>query len=267
MVAPGDPAHETARLDQIPALGRADPRHIVFTRDGGFGLVSRGHGLTCDAMVGRETVDAEGRRLAAADERWPNPMWALRGGGGRNFGSVTGCAFRTVRVGRVSIFGILWPSVAIAEALDALRRRVDPDGLGPRLSAVMNLKALSVENVAAFGGFLVPLGELEALIRPRVRAAAPTEVEIRRLSFIDTVDHFGGAVPGGERWTIQATVEPGERFKNTSAYPYRMFEPAALPVIRDHLAETPSPARRIGMDARARPTGRPQTRRRRIGPG
>lgn len=216
---------------------------------GGFGLISRRYGLTCDAMVGLEMVDGAGRRLSADDERRPNLMWASRGGGGGNFGIVTAFEFRTVRVDRVSIFRILWPWAAITQALDAFQVWADPEGLDPRLSPVMNLKARSVGNVAAFGEFLGPVAELEALIRPLVRAASPIEVEIRRLSFIDAVDRFGGAVPGAERWTIQATLAPGERFKNTSAYQYRRFEPAALSVIRNHRADTPSPACLIEMDA------------------
>ena len=216
---------------------------------GGMGLISRRHGLTCDALVGLEMVDARGERVVADDASRPNLMWASRGGGGGNFGVVTALSFRVVPVAEVTIFRILWPWAALPEALDAFQRWADPCGLDPRLSPVMNLKSRQVGNVAAFGQFLGPLRELEALVRPLVRAVPPTVVELQAMTFIEAVDHFGGAAPGDGRFTLKATVEQGERFKNTSAYQYRLFDRAALCVIRDHLGDTPGAACLIEVDA------------------
>ena len=216
---------------------------------GGFGLIGRAYGLTCDAMTGLGMYDADGNRLWADDACRPDLMWASRGGGGGNFGIVTEFEFSVVPVDRVSIFRIVWPWAAMPEALDAFQRWADPIGLDPRLSPVMNLKARTAGNVAAFGQFLGPLEELASLVRPLRQAARPTQFELQEMSFIEAVRHFGGAIPGVERWTVQATVEAGERFKNTSAYQYRLFDRQAIATLREHLRDTPSPACLIEMDA------------------
>jgi FAD/FMN-containing dehydrogenase len=211
------------------------------TLGGGFGLIGRRYGLTCDRLVGLEMYDARGRRVAADDRSRPNLMWASRGGGGGNFGIVTSLTFRVVPVGRVSIFRLLWPWEAIVDAIGAFEDWGDPDRLDWRLTPVLNLKARQAGNVAVFGQFLGPVWQLRNLVRPLARAIRPIETEFAALTFIEAVRHFGGAVPGAERWAIEPS-ERGERFKNSSAYQYRRFPRQAAEILRDHLAQTPGPA-------------------------
>lgn len=218
------------------------------TLGGGFGLIGRAHGLTCDALTGLEMCDAQGNRFWANDQNHPDLMWASRGGGGGNFGIVTEFEFRVVPVGEVTIFRMLWPWAALPEAFRAFQKWADPRTLDVRLSPVMNLKARSAGNTAVFGQFLGPLPELEALIRPLSRAVTPSEIEIQHLPFIEAVRHFGGSVAGASRWTIQDTAEAGERFKDTSAYQDRPFPASAVSVLRDHLADTPSAACLVEVD-------------------
>jgi FAD/FMN-containing dehydrogenase len=60
---------------------------------GGIGFLVRKHGLTIDDVLGAEVVTADGEILQVDDERHPDLLWALRGGGG-NFGVVTRLRFR-----------------------------------------------------------------------------------------------------------------------------------------------------------------------------
>jgi FAD/FMN-containing dehydrogenase len=218
------------------------------TLGGGFGFLGRAHGLACDRLVALEMIDAGGHRVLADDRSRPDLMWASRGGGGNNFGVVTAFEFRVVPVGDVSVFRILWPWQELPKALDTFQRWADPVRLDRRLGPVMNLKAKSAGNVAVFGQFLGAISDLERLIRPLLSVGSPTEVELQRMTFIQAVDYFGGAAPAAQRWTVQATAEPGEPFKDTSAYQYRLFPRAAIQVMRDHLADTPSPACLIEVD-------------------
>lgn len=218
------------------------------TLGGGFGLLGRRHGLTCDRLTALEMVDAGGRVVRADDRSAPDLMWASRGGGGGNFGVVTALEFATVPVAEVCVFRILWPWDALGEAFDAYQRWADPETLDRRLSPVMNLKARRVGNVAAFGQFLGPLEDLTALVAPLLRAVRPLEAEFRRMSFIQAVDHFGGAAPGEKRWAIHSAAETGERFKNTSAYQHRLFPAEAIRRLRDHLADSPSAACLVQVD-------------------
>jgi FAD/FMN-containing dehydrogenase len=55
------------------------------TLGGGLGWLMSKYGLAADNLVGVELVTADGKILQVDDDSEPDPMWALRGGGG-NFG-------------------------------------------------------------------------------------------------------------------------------------------------------------------------------------
>ena len=51
------------------------------TLGGGFGRLSRKHGLTIDSLVGADVITADGRQLRASAEENADMFWGLRGGG------------------------------------------------------------------------------------------------------------------------------------------------------------------------------------------
>jgi FAD/FMN-containing dehydrogenase len=62
---------------------------------GGFGPISRSHGLTIDNLIEAEVVTSRHGKLTKVSEtKEPDLFWAMRGGGGGNFGAVTSFTFR-----------------------------------------------------------------------------------------------------------------------------------------------------------------------------
>jgi FAD/FMN-containing dehydrogenase len=89
------------------------------TLGGGFGWLSRKHGLTIDNLESAEVVTAAGEEIRASATEHPDLFWALRGGGG-NFGVVTRFEFRLHPVGPDVLSGlIVYP---ISEAMSVLRQ-------------------------------------------------------------------------------------------------------------------------------------------------
>jgi FAD/FMN-containing dehydrogenase len=64
------------------------------TLGGGVGFLVRKHGLTIDNLLAAEVVTAAGEILHVDADNHPDLFWALRGGGGGNFGVVTRFQFR-----------------------------------------------------------------------------------------------------------------------------------------------------------------------------
>jgi FAD/FMN-containing dehydrogenase len=65
------------------------------TSGGGIGMGSAAYGLTCDAVTAARLVTADGRHRIVDAKREPDLFWALRGGGGGQFGVVTQWRMRT----------------------------------------------------------------------------------------------------------------------------------------------------------------------------
>lgn len=74
------------------------------TLGGGFGWISRKHGLSVDNLVSAEVVTADGRVVTASATENSDLFWAVRGGGG-NFGVVTTFEFQAAKIGTEVLSG------------------------------------------------------------------------------------------------------------------------------------------------------------------
>lgn len=133
-----DTRHKTARVEPGVTLGELDREAQAFglatptginsttgvaglTLGGGFGWLSRKHGLTIDNLVSADVVTAAGKLVHASATEHPELFWAIRGGGG-NFGVVTSFEFRLHEVGPMVLAGlVVHPFAAAKEILRGYR--------------------------------------------------------------------------------------------------------------------------------------------------
>ena len=76
------------------------------TLGGGFGWISRKHGLSIDNLVSAEIVTAEGELLTLNEKENADLFWGIRGGGG-NFGVATSLTFNCAAIGKAVFSGLI----------------------------------------------------------------------------------------------------------------------------------------------------------------
>ncbi|ARE72891.1 hypothetical protein B6R96_02185 [Streptomyces sp. Sge12] len=122
-----------ARLGDVHAAlagrGRSVPTGLCpsvgiagLTLGGGLGLASRAYGTTADRLTGAQVVTPDGTVRKVSADRDPELFWALRGGGGGNFGVVTEFRFRSHPVGSCAFAELHWPAAESAAVLRGWQR-------------------------------------------------------------------------------------------------------------------------------------------------
>jgi len=125
-VAPGALLGDFDREAQ--AFGLATPLGINATTGvaglclgGGFGWLTRKHGMTIDNLVSADIVTADGRQRVVSATQEPELFWAIRGGGG-NFGVVTSFEFTLHPLGPEVYSGlVVYPLEQASKVLHAWR--------------------------------------------------------------------------------------------------------------------------------------------------
>ncbi|CAM4307278.1 FAD-binding oxidoreductase [Mycobacterium basiliense] len=84
---------------------------------GGLGANSRHAGLLCDALTSASVVLPSGQAVTASATSNPDLFWALRGGGGGNFGVTTSLTFATFASTDLDVVNLNFPPQAFAQVL------------------------------------------------------------------------------------------------------------------------------------------------------
>ncbi|MGW6685232.1 FAD-binding oxidoreductase [Streptomyces sp. NPDC054961] len=92
------------------------------TLGGGLGLSSRSYGATSDQLTGATVVTPDGTVREVGADNDPDLFWALRGGGGGNFGVVTGFGFRAHPVADCAFAELHWSPAESTAVLGGWQR-------------------------------------------------------------------------------------------------------------------------------------------------
>jgi FAD/FMN-containing dehydrogenase len=159
-----------------PTVGAAG-----LTLGGGWGILGRRYGLTCDHLTRAEVVTADGDVLVVDDEREPDLFWALRGGGTAGLAMVTSMVFRTVPAPRMTSFRCRWPAAAASAVTNAwLAWAVDaPDRMCAELG-------VSADAVTLHGAMAANGAETAALVDRFRRDLPPARTDTVELSYLET---------------------------------------------------------------------------------
>lgn len=144
---------------------------------GGWGFSATKSGLTCDSLVGTDVVLANASKVSIGGE--DDLFWAVRGGGGGNFGVHTSFTFKLHEVSDVTTFNIVWPPGKQVELLTALQKiqLANPKTMSTRskarpaaAGARPDRNSLLVETLGLFWGKEATLREILApafaILRP-----------------------------------------------------------------------------------------------------
>ena len=149
---------------------------------GGMGLAGRKFGLTADNLVSAQIVTADGRVLTAGAHQNPDLYWALRGGGGGNFGVVTSFTFRTHRVpSTVAWFILRWPASRAADALAAWQEWAPH--ARPELTSIFHLNGGGSEPAQVTGQYFGPSRDLPGLLAS-LTSIGPSTVHTGDLGYL-----------------------------------------------------------------------------------
>ena len=200
---------------------------------GGIGFLSRQYGLTCDNLVAVELVDADGQALRASAEKHPDLFWALRGGGGGNFGIATAFIFRVHPLDEVVTCTVSWPWDDVAEVLDAWQRWAP--FADDRLCVALAVAHPSAGAISVTGLFTGSATELPPLLEPLLQAGTPGTPVIQSLPYFTAVEQFAGP-------PITSV-----RFKNASSLAYDPLPSEAIATLVEHLRTAPFASNLVGF--------------------
>jgi FAD/FMN-containing dehydrogenase len=160
------------------------------TMGGGIGVLARLHGLLCDHLIGAEIVLSDGTRKMVSAEKEPDLFWALRGGGGGNFGIVTSFTFAAPSApSSMMVFRLRFPAAATADVLAAWQRWI-----ADLPKEVWSDCLISAGNPTCRvgGSFVGTQATLDGLLDDLVRkvGSEPTARTASEKSYIDAMRYF-----------------------------------------------------------------------------
>ena len=164
------------------------------TPGGGITAVQRSVGLISDNLLGGTLVNADGEVISFDEKRNPDLLWAMRGGGGGNFGIATSYTLKVYPAPeRVGIFDIVWPWEQVVEVIDAWQKW--SPYVDTRLGTILEAFAKTNGLLHSSGIFLGPKKKLTGLVQPLLSVGTPKKVLIDEVSLPEAIEFWQPAEP------------------------------------------------------------------------
>jgi FAD/FMN-containing dehydrogenase len=154
------------------------------TLGGGIGVTARKYGLTCDKLVSAQVVTADGEQQTVTDG---DLLWALKGGGGGNFGVVTSFSFATEPAPGMTVFSLKYPAGATVDVVGAWQEWLT--GQPDEMWSNCVVSAGSPPTVRIGGALVGDEATCKDLLRTLPRASS---VLTTGKGYLDAMRHFGG---------------------------------------------------------------------------
>lgn len=205
---------------------------------GGFGITSRRYGLVCDRAVEFQVVNARGEVVRANKDHYNDLFWALRGGGGGNFGIVTEVVFDAYPIDNVAIFNITWDWKDFTAVVDKWQ-----NWSFNAPNAFTSLLTLHVDGTVRVEGQYTPdaadLDKLEEGLAPMLTGPIPTKTEVLPVvPYLVAARITFGVDPAKPEWLIQQHGD-NQLFKSTSAVATKPFPIEAIEIMKSGLENYP----------------------------
>jgi hypothetical protein len=154
------------------------------TLGGGIGVTARKYGLTCDKLTAAQVVTADGEQQTVDGG---DLLWALKGGGGGNFGVVTSFTFATEPAPDITVFSLKYPAGSTADAVGAWQEWIvqQPDELWSNCV----VSAGSPPTCRIGGALIGDETRCKELLKTLPRASS---VLIQGKGYLNAMRYFGG---------------------------------------------------------------------------
>lgn len=199
-----------------------------FTLGGGQSSLSRQWGLAIDSLLEVEMVDANGCVLYADARHNCDLFWALRGGGGGNFGVCTSFRFKTHHIDTVAYARINWELQDLKPVLQAWQQYTVP-GADQRLTPLLSIVSGQQPLLLMQGVFLGSEEELRYLLQSLLLSSPPIEVTIEEIPWLEAAALIGATQP-----------DMPESFKSVGPFVEHLLPDKAIDIIWHFINEAPS---------------------------